>query len=611
MTLRQIDKNGHLIKILSANIIWWLGMLLICIVPFLSSLRVGTLSSFYLESMTLLFVVLLATITVLTQSKQVALPPASWSLLCLAVLLMIQGRLLALPYISQIDLSALVLILMAALAWTARAWVIRIGQIEAVNILSWAILIGTLLQSVVCILQFIGHAGWMPGMLQGPGNHYVYGQLAQRNHLGHYLMWGVLALCFLWHQRQLATWLALLLLVWLTGILGLVGSRTIIAYVLLIALSLPLWRWRAGPAANRLLMIIGLAISLVLLFQFTLSPLCAWLFQIDFQSGTGRLEQGTGFAQSGRYMEWHKAWALFKTAPWFGHGWSSYAYEGFAINHVYPHGFREYETGVLFTYCHNLFLQLLAETGLCGLLITIACFLWSIWSYFRRGFNPASILMVSMMLITLCHSMLEYPLWYGYFLAVFILFVALTPLNYTQKNILFKPNNRVVANVWGVVGLFVIIALFCQMFLYQQFLMVRAEKNVLPATQVEQMQKLKKHMYFLQYYVDMAIIEKLSAAEAPLPEWGQQIALKAGKYRPYSNTFVRGIYLMEIGQTHEAREWFQAMGHYYPNYLPNFLRYAQTRSQTKSVADEIRAMCMEYEQQTKQILNCNHLNKKN
>ncbi|MCO6516007.1 MAG: pilin glycosylation ligase domain-containing protein, partial [Snodgrassella sp.] len=293
MNQPRIDSCPNIYR--SSPLIWWLGMLTLCIVPFMSSWRVGTLSSFYLESGTLFFVLCLAGLTVLTRKTQFSLPATTIGLLLLAILLVLQARIMQLPYASQSDLTALVFMVLAILAWAARDWVIRIGQTQAVTILAMALVLGVWLQSLVCVLQFTGVTGWFPGILNGPGNYYIYGQLAQRNHLGHYLMWGVLALCFLWQQRRLPNWLVWSLLIWFTGVMGLIGSRTIIVYVLVIGLSLFFWRWRAGAAANRLLLMLATAIGLVLLFQLILSPLFEMLMHINFQSGTARLEQG-GFA---------------------------------------------------------------------------------------------------------------------------------------------------------------------------------------------------------------------------------------------------------------------------------------------------------------------------
>ena len=602
MNQQQIDSQDD-VKHWSANIIWWAGMLALGIIPFMSSWRTGTMSSFYLEAGSLFFATILVGLTVLTQKFRVSLPPASIALLILAVLLIIQARYLQLPYLSQSDLTAFIFMVMAALAWAARVWVIRIGQTKAVTVLATALVIGVLLQTIVCALQFAGVAGSFPGVLAGPGNHYVYGQLAQRNHLGHYLMWGVLALCFLWQQRRLPVWLALPLLIWFTGIMGLIGSRTIIVYVAVIGISLLLWRCRAGKAANRFLLLLAVGIVLVLAFQLVLSPLFEWLWHISFQSGTSRLEQG-GFAQSGRQMEWHKAWLIFKSSPWLGYGWGSYSYQGFAIADVYPHDFRQYEISVLFTHCHNLILQLLAETGVVGFLIIFGCFIWAIWPHLRKGFNPASILIISLILVSLCHSMLEYPLWYVYFLAIFILCVALTPVPVKQKITDYQPLSDKSVLFWFAISLATLVMIFWQMVLYQQFVQVRASNSLPRTKQVERMQYLRKHMYFMRYYIDMAILEQLNMTYPDLPSWGKQAALLTGSYRPYPNTLVRGFYLSQDKKLPEAKIWFDQMSHYYPNSMSDMLKKVNQQPQTVVLKPHLVQLCNQYIGQKPQSFKC-------
>lgn len=586
-----------------ANIIWWAGMLAICIVPFMSSWRTGTLSSFYLDAGTLFFAVSLFGLTILTQNTRVLLPVASCGLLLLAALLMLQARVMKLPYVSQSDLAAIIFIIFAALAWSARAWVIRIGQKQAVTILAVALVIGVLLQTLVCAMQFAGIAGSVPGILPGPGKHYVYGQLAQRNHLGHYLMWGVLAVCFLRQQRRLSIWLAMPLLIWFTGIMGLIGSRTIIAYVFVIGVSLLFWCWRAGRESNRFLMMLAGAIALVLLFQLVLSPLFDWLWHISFQSGTSRLEQGN-FSQSGRQVEWHKAWLLFKNSPWFGYGWGSYAYQGFAIENVYPQGFRQYENTVLFTHCHNLILQLLAENGLVGFLFVAGSFILAIWPHLRKGFNPASILLISLLLVSLCHSMLEYPLWYNYFLAVFVLCIALTPVSIVQQteNIrLFSSKTKL---LWACTAFLALLIIIWQMVMYQQFLFARSERNLLGTDQIKRLHHFRKHMYFTRYYVDMAVVEKLNVVFPQLPQWGKQASLLTGRYRPYSNTNLRGFYLAQEQKISEATEWFDQVSRYYPNLMPTLLNKIKQQPETVVLVPHLEQLCAQYEQQKLQSFKC-------
>lgn len=614
MTQSNITKSYCGLNGLAVSWIWCLGMVLLAVVPFLSNLRTGPLSSFYLEIASLFFAVVLAVLTMLTQSYRVALPSTSMFFIVLAVLLMVQARMMPLPYVSQSDLTATVFLGMALLAWTARAWVLRIGQHRAITILAWAILAGVLLQTIVCVLQFTGETHWLSSILVQTKNHNVNGQLAQRNHLGHYLMWGVLSLCYLWHERRINPWLALCLMLWITGIMGLVGSRTIMAYLLAIGVSLVFWYWRVDNKSNilRLCVIIGSALLAILLFQLTLSPLMDYLLHINFQSAAERLSDNQ-FAQSGRQMEWKKAWAIFQNAPVFGHGWGSYTIEGFWQNSVYPLGFRQYESRVLFTHCHNLILQLLAETGLVGLVVVAGGFAWCVRGYFHRPVKAASVLMVSMMLVSLCHSLLEYPLWYVYFLAVFVLFMALTPAE-------AEAEDRSKAPLWlnwqrcGSIGLclLVLVGMGYSMVWYRQLLKVQNTMPNAGINQINRLQTLRARTYLLRYYVDMVLVNKIGRmGNQPIPSWGEQAALTAGLYRPYSDTFVRGLYLAHNQHIADAQAWVTQMAHYYPVMMPGFLKQTAVQPEAPMLLPALQDACWTYRARTdgKVTLRCSPKNR--
>lgn len=580
--------------------VWWVGCLLLCVVPFLSSWRSGPLSGMYLESGALLFALLTvaATLAVCRRTRP-PLPRATWFWLALALALAVQARVMDLPYHSQSDLAAAVCVVLAGLSWAARVWVWRLGQRRAVQIFAWALLAGALLQSLVCVLQFTGHTAWLPGLLAAPSPANVYGQLAQRNHLGHYLMWGVLALCYLWHERRIGAWLALLFMLWLTGILGLVGSRTIMAYVIALGLALGFWRWRGGREANRLIVLVALAIGLVLFMQLALSPLIEWLGGAVFQSGAERMD--SRFAQSGRRFEWQKAVLLIQAQPWFGYGWGGFAYHAFAETGAYPQGFRPYETQVLFTHSHNLVLELLVSLGGVGAALLAAAFVWVLWPLLRRPFSPASMILGLLMLVSLCHSMVEYPLWYVYFLAVFALFMALTPAA-------AGGDDRERAYYWLPLALCLALAAeVVRMGVeYQELLRAnrKADTRTALIEQVADLKALRQRAYWLQYYVDMTLVHKANAEQAPLPSWGAAAADLAARYRPYSNTFVHAHYLAQAGREDAAAAWMARMAHYYPDMMPFFLMRAHNHPQGAGMVGALEAACTAYQAQTGKQLVC-------
>ena len=148
------------------------------------------------------------------------------------------------------------------------------------------------------------------------------------------------------------------------------------------------------------------------------------------------------------------------------------------------------------------------------------------------------------------------------------------------------------------------VLLLWQMMNYQRFLKVRAERNLPQAEQVSRMHDLRNQMYFLRYYVDMAIIEKLNVTDSSLPLWGKEAALQAGRYRPYSNTFIRGLYLEQEHQNKVAKQWFSHISHYYPSLVPNFINKIKQQPQAVAVIPQLQQDCLKYQQQSAQKMNC-------
>lgn len=598
----NLQSRAHPASLPDSVWVCWLGMLLLCVVPFLSSWRTGPLAGLYLEAGSMLFACLLVALSAGYRLPAVRLPEAGVYWLLLAVLLVLQARLLDLPYTSQSDMTAAIFLVLALLSWAVRLWVVRCGQAYVLQVVAWALLLGVLLQSGVCVLQFAGKTQWVPGVLSGGGNHHVFGQLAQRNHLGHYLMWGVLALCYLWHERRLPSWLAAVLLVWITGVMGLVGSRTIVAYALLLLPAAAVWWLYAGRSARRMAGLVCLACTLVLLSQVVMSPLLSWLGGMEFASGVERVG-ASSFERSGRSQEWQKAWQLFLNQPWWGYGWGSYAYQGFAETGVYAQGFRQYDGTVLFTHCHNLLLQLLAETGALGTLLVVGGFVWVVRRLWARPFSAASMTISLLLLVSLCHSMLEYPLWYVYFLAVFAVLMALTPATAGREEVAGAPRRHW---LWLTLALVAGAELVRVGVVYQELLAYgRRQSDVqLRQQQIDDLLAWRQQEYWLRYYADMTVVQKIAEHGHPLPDWGARSAADAGRYRPYSNTFVHGLYLAQAGQAQPAAIWLDQMAHYYPALLPHFIGQAQKQPGSAAIQAQMQAACRDYTRATGSQLAC-------
>ena len=109
---------------------------------------------------------------------------------------------------------------------------------------------------------------------------------------------------------------------------------------------------------------------------------------------------------------WKAAWMMFEQAPVFGVGLRQFAWQHFVLNGQFP---APRVVG-LTDHAHNLPLHVLAELGVVGLiLLTGSAFLW-VKGLLRQPRTAAHWWLWACALVLTVHSMLEYPLWYTFFL---------------------------------------------------------------------------------------------------------------------------------------------------------------------------------------------------
>lgn len=213
----------------------WIG-----IVPFTFALKLKPSPDFYHDAAAAAGLIVLLFLTAGKKLFDVKIPPISFLLFAMAAFWYLQARLMNLIYPGMNDIVSWIFILLAVSAWACKSLVAHFGQERIVTLFAWSLLIGSLLQSCIVVIQF---AGWEDTPLlqniivySGQG---VIGHIGQRNNLGHYLMWGILAAAYLNGQRKIPAALGAICLIMQTAVLGLVNSRTILTYIAAIALILP------------------------------------------------------------------------------------------------------------------------------------------------------------------------------------------------------------------------------------------------------------------------------------------------------------------------------------------------------------------------------------
>ncbi|MEJ6001513.1 PglL family O-oligosaccharyltransferase [Paucibacter soli] len=342
------------------------------------------------------------------------MPAAAWGLLLMLLAALSSPLLNGLPWSLALSGAAL---LGAALAVLVAAQALapeqRMGWFLA---FMWALLLAGLVSALISLVQV-----FMPDWADGnwiarsgiPGR--AVGNMRQPNHLASLLIWACVAAVALaqplGQRRRPALSPAVLSAILLLLVLAIVlsASRTGMLAVLLLA------AWgaldRRLTRASRFAL---LATPLMLALHWALLSAWASLGSHAFGAET-RLAEGAG--SPSRMAILRNAWALLQQQALTGVGWGEF-------NLAWTMSPFPDRPVAFFDHCHNLPMQLLVELGwplglaVLGLLI---CSCWVAWrESCRAGAQEEEALMrrCAFMVVAMIglHSLLEYPLWYSYFL---------------------------------------------------------------------------------------------------------------------------------------------------------------------------------------------------
>lgn len=586
-----------------------IGFALITVAPFLSIMRVGPQSGFFIESGSLIGVLLFVLVAAGLSGNWLSgslktLPRASWYFFAVAIFFAVQARVMDVVYVGQSDMVAWSLVVYGLLAWACRGFIRQLGQEQVVEVLAWVLVLGAAMQSVVGWLQYTDLARYFSGYLMYRPN-VVEGQLGQRNHFGHYMMWGVLATAWLWSQKRLAATWAMLLLLNFAVVMSFTGSRTIFAYVLGLAVLLPLWRALAGKSSNRTVMILGLASALVAVAQFAVEPIIQLFNQSAGMESAAERLNSNAFGGSGRNYEWKKAWQVFLSAPLWGYGWGSYAYQGFILD-AYPTGFRPYETGVLFTHSHNSFLNMLAEMGIVGCVLIFGGMAWLVSGCLKTR-NSASLLLIGLMSVSLLHSVVEYPLWYIYFLSAFCLFLCLLPeQSDTQPDETSATKSRITLILVSISAVAILCGMLRLAFVYDDLMRyasstsdtLKKNQNLMGLLNISRTEPM------LGYYADLSLLSHLNPHDSPQPDWAYEVTKNSTLFRPYANAHHWGFVAYQRGEVDTAREFMRQMYRYYPSKMAYYGNVIMMSPHYEGLREDYLKSCREYYQSIKQPPEC-------
>ncbi|OHX18034.1 PglL family O-oligosaccharyltransferase [Chromobacterium sphagni] len=406
--------------------------------PFLNCARYTPLQDWWTNA-SVVFAIGIAGLFVFRRRQSgVRVPLAALALTALLLWLSFSNGLLLDNYQPAIlGIGSLAVMLLLAVFLANR---LRPDLAQVCVILASCLLLGSCLQIVLGGIQVLDLARYTRGlvMLNYLTPTEVMGNVGQRNQYAQYLNWGVVAACYLYGRRRLRGGFCGLLVLFQLLFITWSGARLPLAYCLGVCLLAWFWQRRASGDETlarmlKALMAAMIVLSLLQLFNEQIIWLLNWLgLPIHAQSGSERLLDA-GFGAR-RRIEWTKAWMVFQQHPWLGVGLERYPEQSVWLEAF--GGLPKYPEAVLFTQSHNLFFQLLAETGLPGTLIVVLGLGGCLLPFFGRGRqSPENLLLISIAMMLLIHSMFEFPLWYLPFLAMLVTVCTLSPARLWQAPI--------------------------------------------------------------------------------------------------------------------------------------------------------------------------------
>lgn len=320
-------------------------------------------------------------------------------------------------------------------------WLVLVGRKTFVNALINALYWGVLLFTVVSLAQYYG----LLKMLQPWLNHSSYRLtgLWEQPNLTSTMIWvGVASACFRFSQQKFSG--ALLLSIFLFGwALALAASRTswLMAAVFLLLAGwsyLPKWRTDDTQTVRKnLLTAAVVAVVLLLLVLPVQTAVGTWLYEqgwiSEFQAGLNLSDRDIA-SDSARVNELLKiihALPEFTFKEWLlGVGPGQYAIFSSPLDYTLPIETLPNQT---WTHSHNIFTMFFVEYGLLGVFLLFVVFGLLAFEALRHKFEYERLFLIVGLAILFIHSNLEYPLWYTWFLFLFVVFAtALLPVKQVQ-----------------------------------------------------------------------------------------------------------------------------------------------------------------------------------
>lgn len=379
------------------------------VLPFLYYYHAYPLTTFYQEWGTAILGLSAMTYLLAKQHwQQPEIPRIVLLPISLMLLVLVQFILGKTTYFDQTLLFTLYMLWAALLVMLGRALREKFGMAVLATVLAAFLLMGAELNALAGILQ---HYRWhtiLDSVITSKTSLAMYGNMAQPNHYASYIAMGLASLGIL--RMHLRVWHTVLLALPLLFVLVMSGSRS--SWFYLISMVVLAFIWQLRDKSCRHLLNYGLLI----LLGFSLMH---WVVELPFMAGsTGvtslqRLMTSDTHGSIRLYL-WHEALLIFSQFPLLGAGLGQFSWEHFQR----VPAFQPTNITGLYNNAHNLLMHLAAEMGMAGVFILLGTLAMWLWQGIRSTMTVHHWWGYAVLAVLGIHSMLEYPLWYAYFMGV-------------------------------------------------------------------------------------------------------------------------------------------------------------------------------------------------
>lgn len=384
--------------------------------PFIIMRHALPIPSFYTEWFAALsgFIAILPLLRT-TIWRSIQIPQISLVFLGLATILIMQWVL------GMLQSTQFFLLLLSYLIWafflTTLGNYLRheLGWERLITTLAWSLIAAGIVNFIILALQLLVKSG---GIVPFLPNLVSFGAVSQPNHLANFDALAIASLIYLYAKKRCSQSFFILLLLLFIIILSFSGSRSAWLYlsafaILAITLHINAIKQDASDEAYR--RVLGAGLLVLPAFAFVQIIIHHVIPNQYVSLPTERLMDSVNVqTPSARLHIWYDSLRIFIQSPWLGIGMGQIREGAFSLL-SHPSAMA---SNIVFEHAHNLFLHLLTEMGVFAtLFVFIGLIIW-IRSFKWHKLNLETWWLISLLVVIGIHSMLEYPLWFTYFLGI-------------------------------------------------------------------------------------------------------------------------------------------------------------------------------------------------